>query len=330
MLILTDAPERTDEWTASLIGSGSVKSSFGRSFDDAGAWWWSRLGGAATAVAHAGEAAPGLAGWPLVIALADASHSQYDVLVAGARDPAASASSVVALALAGRGFHGNRGRAWQAVPGNLHLCAAVPVDLPAASCAPVLPALASVAVTDALAAVCGPALPVRIKWINDVLVGEAKVGGVLASAQLLGSRITSVTVGIGVNVRATPAVVPTVFVPTVTSLAAHPAGAPAAAAPGALTAALLAALARRLATLAASGPADLVAAYRARCGDVGRTVAVWAEGLPDAGDAAQLPPPLARGLVTGFGPDLSLCLEGHASPLGGGRMAYADPLDPGT
>lgn len=326
MQIWTDAPERTDEWTASLIGSGSVKTSFGRSFDAAGAWWWSRLGGAAAAVTRAGDAAPQLAGWPLVIALADADHSQYDVLVECTRDPAAPALPVVALALAGRGFHGNRGRPWQALPGNLHLCAALPVDLPAASCAPVLPALAAVAVTDALAAVCGPALPARIKWINDLLVGEAKVGGVLASAQLLGSRITSVVVGIGVNVRTTPAVVPTLFVPAVTCLAAHPAGAPAAAAAGTLLAALLAALARRFAALAADGPADLVATYRARCQDVGRTVAVWAESLPDDSDAAPLAPPLARGLVTGLGPDLSLSLEGHASPLGGGRMAYVGPL----
>jgi len=269
--------------------------------------------------------APALAGWPLVIAVSDAVGSQYDVLVRAVRDPAAPVQPVVALALAGRGFHGNRGRPWHALPGNLHLCAALPVDLPAADCAPVLPALAAVALTDALAAICGPALPARIKWINDVLVGEAKVGGVLASAQLLGPRITRVVVGIGVNVRTTPALAPSLFVPAATCLAASAAGAPAAAAPDALLAALLAALAGRLAALTERGPADLAAVYRARCRDVGRLVAVWAEGLPDTDDPGQLPSPLARGRVTRLGPDLSLHIEGQASPLGGGRMAYVGP-----
>jgi BirA family transcriptional regulator, biotin operon repressor / biotin---[acetyl-CoA-carboxylase] ligase len=326
MLILTDAPGRTDEWTASLIGSGSVKTSFGMTASDAGAWWWSRLGKAGTAAQCTGDALPALAAWPLVVAVSEAARSQYDILVECVRDPAARSQPVVALALSGHGFHGNRGRVWQALPGNLHLSAAIPVDLPAAACAPVLPALAAVALTDALLAVCGPGLPARIKWINDVLLGEAKVGGVLASAQFLGPRITQVVVGIGVNVRATPAVAPTLFVPAVTSLAAHPAGAPAAAAPGALLAALLAALAHRLDDLADRGPAGLAAVYRARCQDVGRTVAVWAEGLADADCAERLPTPLARGRVTGLDADLSLWIDGHATPLGGGRLAYIDPV----
>ncbi len=325
MLILTDAPEQTDEWTGSLIESGSVKASFGGLVDGAGAWWWSRLGGDATAVVRVGEAPPALTGWPLVVAVSHAAGSQYDVLVECVRDPAAPALPVVALALAGHGFHGNRGRAWQALPGNLHLSLAMPVDLPAASCAPILPALAAVALTDALAVVCGPGLPTRIKWINDVLVGEAKVGGVLASAQLLGPRITQVVLGIGVNLRATPPVAPTLFVPAVTCLAASAAGARAAASPGALLAALLTSLAHRLGEMSADGPAGLVAVYRSRCQDVGRTVAVWPEGLPDTDDAGHLPPPLARGRVTGLGADLSLSVEGCAAPLGGGRMAYVGP-----
>lgn len=332
MVIITDVPARTAEWTASLIGPGSVKTSF--PLDPDQAWWWARLGGGATPMGAVAAAPDDLAAWPLVLAVSDAARSQYDVLVESLRDPSAPDRPVAALALAGQGFHGNRGRPWQATAGNLHLCAAWPVDLDAAACAPALPALAAVAAVEALWKTCGPALPVRLKWINDVLldvgdgagakIGGAKVGGVLASARLVGPRITGVVVGIGVNVRVRPAVAPTPFVPAVACLADHAGGQAAVAAPGALVAALLAALARHAAVLAHAGPAALADAYRACCHDAGRLVAVWPEGLPDAPGVDHLPPPLARGRVEAIAPDLSLRIVGHAAPLHGGRMAYLD------
>jgi BirA family biotin operon repressor/biotin-[acetyl-CoA-carboxylase] ligase len=327
MQILTNAPERTDEWTGFLIEPGRVKSSFESGFGGANAWWWARLADGGSGALREGPAPAPLAFWPRVVAIAEAPRSQYDVLVECAREPGLPAEPVAVLALAGVGFHGNRGRPWQAAAGNLHLSVAVPVDLAAATCGPVLPALAAVAVTDALAESCGRDLGARIKWVNDILVGEAKLGGVVASAQLLGPRITRLVLGIGLNVRVAPPVAPTLFVPAVTCLAAHPAGAAAAAAPGHLLAGLLTALARRVVELQADGPETLAAAYRARCRDVGRTVAVWAEGLSDTADPAALPPPVARGRVVGFGPDLGLCLEGGSAPLAGGRLAYLDDAD---
>ena len=254
MLILTDAPERTDEWTASLIGSGSVKTSFDCEFRRRRRLVVvaprCRPAGPSHGTGDARRLSPR---WPLVIAVADAAGSAV-------RRPGRRASAtrprrsqpVVALALAGHGFHGNRGRPWQALPGNLHLSAAVPVDLPAATCAPVLPALAAVALTDALRRRLRPASAGadqvdqrRAAWGRP----RSAASSPARSSSARGSRAS--WSGIGLNVRAAPAVAPTLFVPAVTCLAAHAAGAAAAAAPGALLAALLAALARRLADLAA-------------------------------------------------------------------------------
>ena len=44
------------------------------------------------------------------------------------------------------------------------------------------------------------ALPVRIKWPNDLLAGERKLGGVLTEARWRGDRLEWVAIGIGINV----------------------------------------------------------------------------------------------------------------------------------
>lgn len=65
-----------------------------------------------------------------------------------------------------------------------------------------------------------PGLEPRIKWPNDVLLGDRKVAGVLAESAWNGEQL-SVVVGVGINVRTTPAGL--AGLPTATSL--HIAGA---------------------------------------------------------------------------------------------------------
>jgi BirA family biotin operon repressor/biotin-[acetyl-CoA-carboxylase] ligase len=59
-------------------------------------------------------------------------------------------------------------------------------------------ALGSLAVCDALKNRYH--LPAKIKWPNDVLVGEKKVAGVLVEAQWTGDRLGSLILGIGINI----------------------------------------------------------------------------------------------------------------------------------
>ncbi len=323
MRILTDTTDRSWEWLASLLAPESVKQSFSLVDDRISQAWWARLGAQTPQAWHV-VPAPGLDAWRHVVLVSDAPRSQYDVLVESARAEAHLAGPVATLALTGRGFHGNRGRPWRAVAGNLHLSAALPVDLPAARAAGGVSALAAVATISALRAVCGEGLDTRLKWVNDVLVGDAKLAGVIAATQSRGDRLTAIVLGIGVNIRVAPPVPPTLCVPRVTCLADHPAGATAAAQPGRLVAALLAAIAGHVAQLQRDGSAALVDAYRNSCRDVGRTVRIWAEGLPDAARADQLPPPLAAGKVVAIADDLSLRIAGHEDPIVGGRMAYDD------
>lgn len=102
---------------------------------------------------------------------------------------------------AGRG----RGtRQWASAPGNLH--ASLLTELactPAVT--PQLALLAGVATVDAIreAARGGPD-GLRLKWPNDVLIGQAKCAGILAEA-MTGQHAVTAVIGIGINLAWHPA-----------------------------------------------------------------------------------------------------------------------------
>jgi BirA family biotin operon repressor/biotin-[acetyl-CoA-carboxylase] ligase len=59
--------------------------------------------------------------------------------------------------------------------------------------------ICSLAVCDAIERVCG--LEARVKWPNDVLIGGAKVCGILTELGLIGNELQYALVGIGINVN---------------------------------------------------------------------------------------------------------------------------------
>jgi BirA family biotin operon repressor/biotin-[acetyl-CoA-carboxylase] ligase len=102
--------------------------------------------------------------------------------------------------VAGRG---RRGRTWVSEPGNLYATLLLTDPAPPERAAQ-LSFVAALATHDAIAA-CAPALVARLgfKWPNDVLLGGAKLAGILIEAE--GTRPLVVAVGIGVNCRHHPA-----------------------------------------------------------------------------------------------------------------------------
>jgi BirA family transcriptional regulator, biotin operon repressor / biotin---[acetyl-CoA-carboxylase] ligase len=104
----------------------------------------------------------------------------------------------VLLAEEQRTGRGRLGRVWQAPPRS-SLSVSVLLRPPGSGTGPWgwLPLLAGVAVADAVAATAG--LAARLKWPNDVLLGELKVAGVLVEVVPLPAGPAAV-VGIGLNV----------------------------------------------------------------------------------------------------------------------------------
>jgi len=274
------------------------------------------------------QAPSSLLPWPHLFLSSYSAGSQYDRLIDLAREGEAP-HGMVCLAGAGSGFHGFKGRSWQALPGNLHLsvhlCPRMQVDRFQVA----FTVLAALSVVDALDRVPGLEAHAGIKWVNDIVLGEGKVAGVLAYTQSQGDRVTSAVLGIGLNVETAPAVEPTPFVPRVTSVRGY-------AGPGdpdlrrGMFLDLMTALRENYETLLQDGFSALLRRYRARSVVIGQEVTVCSERSDHEIEV------LVEGRVTGLGENLELVLEGRSDPVTGGRLAmgrstaYTWQLAPGA
>lgn len=96
----------------------------------------------------------------------------------------------------GRGRHG---RSWTSPPGNLYASVLLQTEAPVATRAQ-LSFVAGLALADALEAHAPDGLRLRLKWPNDVLIGRAKVAGILLES----AGPARVIVGTGVNIASRP------------------------------------------------------------------------------------------------------------------------------
>ena len=92
------------------------------------------------------------------------------------------------------GGRGRMGRAFVSSPGGLYMSLVLRSGLPAG----MLTTLCAVAVRRAVLALTGT--PLDIKWVNDLLLHEKKVCGILCEGAWEGERSLGVIAGIGLNV----------------------------------------------------------------------------------------------------------------------------------
>ncbi len=106
------------------------------------------------------------------------------------------------------GGRGRGGRAWSSPRGNLYLSLVLRPECPAARAAE-LGFVAAVGLGTALAALVPPLCPVNYKWPNDVLLGEAKVAGILIETESAlqpapDAPLDWMVLGLGVNIQRYP------------------------------------------------------------------------------------------------------------------------------
>jgi len=107
-------------------------------------------------------------------------------------------TGTVVVASEQSGGRGSRGRTWHSPPGGLWLSILL---RPAAESAVELLALRAGLAIALTIDELGPSRPVRIKWPNDLMIGEHKVGGILCEARWHGDALGWAVVGVGLNVR---------------------------------------------------------------------------------------------------------------------------------
>ena len=100
---------------------------------------------------------------------------------------------------------GRSGRQWASEPGNLYASLLQRLACPQAVVHQ-LSLLAGVAVIEAIEAAAGRRIAgLRLKWPNDVLIGEAKCAGILPESRSGGgSAEVVVVIGIGINLSSHP------------------------------------------------------------------------------------------------------------------------------
>jgi BirA family biotin operon repressor/biotin-[acetyl-CoA-carboxylase] ligase len=111
---------------------------------------------------------------------------------------------------------GRLSRRWEAPPGSSLLMSLVFRPDLAPHQLQRLTMICSLAMADAIASVTG--LSAGLKWPNDILLGEAKVGGILTEVGLTGERLDFCIVGIGLNVNLDAADLPADLLVSATSL----------------------------------------------------------------------------------------------------------------
>jgi len=255
----------------------------------------------------------GWEGWGHLVVVEDAPESQFDALAAllegGFRPP----GPLLCVAGQGRGFHGFKQRPWAGVAGNIHLVACFRPEcrLEQPGAGPTV--VSTVSVLEALDRVPFLRGRARVKWVNDVLVEGAKVGGVLARTQTLGDRVDTLLLGIGLNVERTPEVARDLFVPRVGSVQAFaPPGTRVEV--GRVFVHLAERLARNHERYLAGGYSALLETYRERSSVLGRRVRVLEDTARGMGKE------LCRGRVTAIGEGLELYLDGDSRPVVHGRL----------
>jgi BirA family biotin operon repressor/biotin-[acetyl-CoA-carboxylase] ligase len=136
---------------------------------------------------------------PWRLEIYDELGSTSDLCTARAR--AGEPEGLAVLALTQTAGRGSRGRSWQAPAQNLNLSVLLRPKRPAAQ-AGFFSLLAGIAVAEALEQCFAP--PTMLKWPNDVLVGGAKLAGVLIDAAPSGQNLDWLVIGIGMNLRHAP------------------------------------------------------------------------------------------------------------------------------
>jgi BirA family transcriptional regulator, biotin operon repressor / biotin---[acetyl-CoA-carboxylase] ligase len=169
--------------------------------------------------------------------------------------------------------YGRHGRAWFSPPGLNIYCSIIirgmGENLSLSQWLSWVPLVSALAVTEAIQQTA--AVSLSLKWPNDLLLHERKVGGILCESSVATTNDPVVVIGIGLNVNVPPLSFPEELQPIAASLveaSRQPIDR------NRLIAQLLLELEQCLGELRSSGPVRLRQAYTARCATLGRQVRV--------------------------------------------------------
>lgn len=150
-----------------------------------------------------------------------ANQSHYDLVIDYCKQGRDLPHGILCLAGSSEHLHGFKNRKWAGLEGNIHLVAYFKPEREIHKFGPGFMTLAAVSAIEAIDEIDPLKDRAMIKWVNDIMIDNAKVCGVLAYSQSEGKRVTDTVIGIGMNVEKKPQIEPTPFVPEATCLTDH-------------------------------------------------------------------------------------------------------------
>ncbi len=251
--------------------------------------------------------------WKYLFIVESAPESQYDILIKHSQNEKKLPGGILSLAGSGSKLHGFKKRPWVALAGNIHLSAFLTPWQKVEHFGVGFTILSAVSVVEALDSIEGLEKRASIKWVNDILIENGKVAGVLAHTQSQGEIVTGAVLGIGLNVETMPRVERDSFVPGVASLRDFVSSTDKCN-QRLVFSQLAYSLDKNYKLLLGGQYPRLLDFYRKRSLIVGKQVTIYAD-TPDNSREE-----LAYGKVTSIGENLELYLEGINTPISRGRL----------
>ncbi|MDT3741265.1 MAG: biotin--[acetyl-CoA-carboxylase] ligase [Candidatus Kapabacteria bacterium] len=239
--------------------------------------------------------------------------SQFDILTNLSSGISKLPDKIFCLAGYGKKFHGFRNRHWVSELGNIHLSCYFKPYFQSSETGLGFTMLAAVSVIETLDLIEGLEGKSQIKWVNDIIVNDAKICGVIAQTQIQGKHVTDAVIGIGLNVGVVPDIYTTSFVPQATSINANSKKTQDI---KTITNILLEKIALNYDILAHKGYKPILEKYRQRSMITGKHVKVWSDPVDEE------PVLIHEGRVESIGDYLELYLENQKMPVTSGRIVH--------
>lgn len=159
--------------------------------------------------------------WQYLLLTKYSKQSQFDLLYNLNKTNLKLPDKILCLAESGSNFHGYRNREWKANSGNLHLSIYLKPNKSVPNFNVGFTILAAISVIETIDSIPQLKNKSNIKWVNDILIDNSKIGGVITQTQSQNDIVTALVMGIGLNISYAPIISKNKFITTTTSIEKH-------------------------------------------------------------------------------------------------------------
>lgn len=251
--------------------------------------------------------------WKYLVLENHSSRSQFDTVCDLESDNIDLPDNFLCLAETGEGFHGFRNRSWQTRKGNIHLTIYFKPQNNIINIHKGLLLLSAVSVVKTIDAIPSLRNRAQTKWVNDIVVENSKVCGIITKSFSIGNSFSGAVIGIGLNVNSSPQMEGDIFTHSAASISELAIGAEVKI--PTILSNLLTNLKSSIITLHNNGYDKLLNFYIERSSVLGKEVAIYSDVSNEKNEL------IATGIVKEINKNLEIILEDNSKSIRKGRLS---------